>query len=41
MLGGLHGARAVSEGEGESDGQSKAEIADVKLMDVLTFVLLR
>lgn len=30
----------VNEGEGESDGQSEADIADVILMDGLTFVSL-
>lgn len=32
--------REANEGECESDGQGKAEIADVMLMDGLTFVLL-
>lgn len=31
----------VTKGEGESDGQSKADIADAMLMDDLTFVPLR
>lgn len=34
------GVPLVNEGEGESDGQGKAEIADGMLMDGLTFVLL-
>lgn len=39
-VGGVLGdrGRAVNEREGVSEGQSKAEIADVMLMDVLTFV---
>lgn len=34
------GTRVVNEGEGQSDGQSKADIAHVILMDGLTFVSL-
>lgn len=35
------GRRVVTKGEGESDGHSQADIADVMLMDGLTFVPLR
>lgn len=35
------GACVVNKGEGESDGQSKADTADIMLMDGLTFVSLR